>query len=342
MERKQVEEDKRMKAMIMAAGVGSRLMPMTRDIPKPMIPMANRPLLADNLELLKMHGFDRIIANLHYHADCISGYFGDGQAWGVALEYSREAELLGTAGGVKRCEWFLDDTFVIVSGDALTDINLAELVQAHRQKGALATIALKAVPDVENFGIVITDENGLIQSFQEKPRPADALSRVANTGIYVFEPEIFASIPAGQFYDFGKELFPLLVQRGAPFYGVTVADYWCDVGNIETYRQAHADILAGRVRVKRAGRMLEGASNARVLLGEGVQLGAGVSFSGSVVIGAHCQIGDEVKISDSVIWNNTNIGSHTSLQAAVIGSHCSINPGTVLEAGMVMASGTVL
>ena len=329
-----------MKAMIMAAGVGSRLMPMTKDRPKPMIPMANRPLMVDNIELLQAHGFDGIIANLHYYGDCIANYFGDGQAWGVEMHYSREAELMGTAGGVKRCQWFLDDTFVIVSGDALTDIDLAELVRAHKQKGALATIALKEVPDVQNFGIVITGEDGLIKSFQEKPRPEDALSRVANTGIYVFEPEIFASIPAEQFYDFGKELFPLLVRIGAPFYGVPVAGYWCDVGNIETYRQAHADILGGRVRVKTEGELLAGADESRVLLGAGVQMGKNVKFRGSVVIGSGCQIGDNVTIGDSVIWDRTTVGAEASIQGAVIGDDCRINPGSLVEPGAIIASGT--
>lgn len=331
-----------MKAMIMAAGVGSRLMPMTRDIPKPMIPMANRPLMADTVELLQEHGFNNIIANLHYRADYISSYFGDGQAWGVSLDYSREKELMGTAGGVKRCQWFLDDTFVIVSGDALTDINLTQLLRVHREKGALATIALKEVPDVENFGIVITGEDGLIRSFQEKPSAAEALSRLANTGIYVFEPEIFDYIPCDQFYDFGQELFPQLVQCSAPFYGVTVADYWCDVGNIETYRQAHADILAGKVRVKTEGRMLEGEAEGRVLLGAGVQLGKNVTFRGSVVIGPGCQIGDNAMIGDSVIWRDTTIGAETSIQAAVIGTDCRIGPGTVVEVGSVIASSTNL
>lgn len=327
-----------MKAMIMAAGVGSRLMPMTRDIPKPMVPMANRPLMVDNIELLKGHGFDRIIANLHYHADAIADYFGDGQGWGVELHYSREEQLWGTAGGVKRCQWFLDDTFVIVSGDALTDIDLAGLVEAHRQKGALATIALKEVEDVQNFGIVITGEDGRIQSFQEKPSPEEAMSRVANTGIYVFEPEIFELIPPHQFYDFGKELFPLLVAQGAPFYGVTVNGYWCDVGSIETYRQAHADILNGRVRVKTEGTIHPGAGGARVLLGEGVELGARVRFGGSVVIGPGCHIGDAVMISDSVVWHDTSIGSQACLEGAVIGSGCRISPGARPGPGQVMAS----
>lgn len=196
-----------MKAMIMAAGVGSRLMPMTAGVPKPMIPMANQPLMANTVRLLARHGFTELIANLHYHGDQIRAYFRDGSDFGVSMHYSPEDELLGTAGGVKRCAWFLDDTFVIVSGDALTDIDLTRLMEAHRRRGALATIALKEVPDVEHFGIVITDGDQRIRSFQEKPRPEEALSQVANTGIYVFEPEIFQFIPEG-FYDFGKQLFP--------------------------------------------------------------------------------------------------------------------------------------
>jgi NDP-sugar pyrophosphorylase family protein len=327
-----------MKAMIMAAGVGSRLMPMTREIPKPMISMANRPLMANTVQLLQKHGFTSIISNLHYHADSIRGYFGDGQEFGVSMNYSLEEELMGTAGGVKRCEWFLDDTFVIVSGDALTDIDLALLLQAHKQKGALATIALKEVEDVEHFGIVISNEEGLIQNFQEKPRPAEALSNVANTGIYVFEPEIFRYIPPGQFYDFGKQVFPHLVKAGCPFYGITVDGYWCDVGNIDTYRQAHADVLAGMVSTNIGGRLFSVENGGRVLLGEGVHIGKNVSFIGSVVVGSGCTIGNNVRISDSVIWYNTIIRDNSTIQGAVIGANCKISSGVDIEIGAVIAS----
>jgi mannose-1-phosphate guanylyltransferase/mannose-1-phosphate guanylyltransferase/phosphomannomutase len=298
--------------------------------------------MANTVQLLQEHGFKSIIANLHYHADSISGFFGDGQAFGVSMNYSREQELMGTAGGVKRCDWFLDDTFVIVSGDALTDIDLALLVQTHKRKGALATIALKEVEDVERFGIVIANEEGLIKSFQEKPRPEEALSSVANTGIYVFEPEIFKYIPAGQFYDFGKQVFPHLVQAGCPFYGVTVDGYWCDVGNIDTYRQANADVLAGMVRVKTGGMLLSSEIGGRVLLGEEVQVGKNVSFIGSVVIGPGCRIGDNVIISDSVVWNDTVIGDHSNIHGAVIGANCTVSSGIHIAMGAVIASGSVL
>ncbi len=327
--------------MIMAAGVGSRLMPMTTDIPKPMIPLANYPLMANTVRLLQQHGFVDLIANLHYHGDCISNYFADGRDFGVNLQYSPEEELMGTAGGVKRCAWFLNETFVIVSGDALTDIDLTKLVQAHRRHGALATIALKEVPDVEHFGIVITDDNNRIKSFQEKPRPEQALSRVANTGIYVFEPEIFDYIPAGQFYDFGKQLFPRLVEMGSPFFGVPIDEYWCDVGNLDTYRAAHADLLSGKVRAKMVGD-LQRKDDSLVLLGEGVRLGRRVKFSGSVVIGPGTRVGNNVTVSDSVIWDHTIIEDQVNMQSAIVGANCRIPRGTIIDPGAAIASGSKL
>lgn len=328
-----------MKAMIMAAGVGSRLMPMTAGVPKPMIPITNRPLMANTVKLLARHGFNQLIANLHYHGDQISGYFGDGSEFGVSMHYSPEEELLGTAGGVKRCAWFLDETFVIVSGDALTDIDLTRLMEAHRRRGAMATIALKEVPDVEHFGIVITGDDERIRNFQEKPRPEEALSQVANTGIYVFEPEVFQYIPEG-FYDFGTQLFPRLVQMGSPFYGAAIQDYWCDVGNLDTYRQAHADVLAGRVQADWEGRLLYNEESRRVLLGEGSELGNGVRFSGSVVIGPGCRIEDNAVIGDTVIWDHTFIGRGAILRESVVGAGCLVRPGSIVEPGSAIASGS--
>lgn len=331
-----------MKAMIMAAGVGSRLMPLTTKIPKPMIPMGNVPLMESIVKLLHVHGFDDLISNLHYHASNISTHFGDGSRFGVSMQYSLENELMGTAGGVKNCEWFLDDTFIVVSGDALTDIDLGALLQTHRSKGALATIALKDVKEVEHFGVVITDENGKIQKFQEKPRPEEALSHHANTGIYVFEPELFKYIPVRQFYDFGKQVFPHLVKTGAPFYGVPIEDYWCDVGNISTYCKAHADILQNRVRVSVAGNIIDTAQGGRLLLGEGVTCGNNVRFEGNVVIGSGCRIEDNVYISNSVIWDNTVIGGKSIIKEAVVGSACVLGPGVKLNSGAVVAQGCTL
>lgn len=332
-----------MKAMIMAAGVGSRLMPLTMNIPKPMVPMANRPLMEDIVKLLKIHGFEQLIANLHYHAKVICGYFDDGSAFGVEMNYSLEEELMGTAGGVKNCEWFLDDTFVIVSGDALTDVDLSALLAAHRKNGALATIALKEVEEVEHFGIVVTDENDRINRFQEKPRKNEALSHCANTGIYIFEPEIFKHIPARQFYDFGKQVFPHLVKIGAPFYGVPVDDYWCDVGNIDTYRQAHEDIVLGEVKAIQSGELLlTSDEGAHVLVGEGTCIGKNVKWNGTVVIGSGCVIEDNAVISSSVIWNNSVVGQGAAIHEAVIGSNCTIGNSVKIQSGSVIASDCIL
>lgn len=328
--------------MIMAAGVGSRLMPLTMHIPKPMVPVGNRPLMEHIINLLGNHHCKQLIANLHYHSRSISDYFQDGSKYGLSLNYSPEEELMGTAGGVKKCEWFLDDTFVIISGDALTDIDITSLLQAHRRHGALATLALKRVEQVEHFGIVITDEEQRIKSFQEKPKAAEALSNMANTGIYIFEPEIFKYIPARQFYDFGKQVFPHLVKVGAPFYGVTVDDYWCDVGNIDTYRQAHQDLLKGQVGVRSAGQLIYSSAYARALTGREVKLGEKVQLQGTVVIGDGCNIGSGAVLKDCVIWDNSVIGDGAVIDQAVVGSNCHLGSGAQLNAGVVVGSGCVL
>lgn len=330
-----------MKAMIMAAGVGSRLMPLTIDIPKPMIPMANRPLMENIVELLTHHGFDQIIANLHYHADRISEYFLDGSLYGANMVYSRESELMGTAGGVKKCAWFLDEAFVIVSGDALTDANLTYLIQEHKKKGALATIALKEVQEVEQFGIVITDDNGKINSFQEKPQPHAALSNTANTGIYIFEPEIFSYIPANEFYDFGKQVFPHLVKIGAPFFGINITDYWCDVGNLATYQQAHADILEGRINLVPGGKMITGRES-RVLLGEGAKISDDVDFKGNCIIGPGCRIAGGAVIDNTIIWSDSVIKDQAVLRNCIVGAGCRIGASAQIGSGAVAASGCII
>ncbi|KUG03234.1 mannose-1-phosphate guanylyltransferase / phosphomannomutase [hydrocarbon metagenome] len=331
-----------MKAMIMAAGVGSRLMPLTMHIPKPMVPVGNRPLMEHIVHLLGNHGCKQVIANLHYHSRIINEYFKDGARYGMSINYSLEDELMGTAGGVKKCDWFLNDTFVVISGDALTDLNITALLHAHRQNGALATIALKKVDEVEHFGIVITDENNKIKSFQEKPKSAEALSKTANTGIYIFEPEIFKYIPARQFYDFGKQVFPHLVKIGAPFYGVSINDYWCDVGNIDTYRRAHADLLAAEVRVRSSGRIICSSDQARVLTGKQVIIGDKVKFQGTVIIGDGCVIGSGVELHNSIIWNDSRIGDRCVINEGVVGSGCQLGSSVRMEAGAVVGSGCKL
>lgn len=313
-----------MKAMIMAAGVGSRLMPLTSEIPKPMIPVANRPLMAGIVELLREHGFNDIIANLHYHADVIEDYFGDGSRFKVSLQYSREEELMGTAGGVKKCAWFLDQTFVVMSGDALTDIDLTALLEEHRKKGALATIAIKKVDDVERFGIVIADEEGRIRSFQEKPKREEALSNYANTGIYIFEPEIFDYIPPDEFYDFGKQVFPHLVKIGAPFYAALTDAYWCDVGNIHTYHQANVDVLLGKVKSKMEGSLVKG-ENYCLLVGEDAVVDEEARIIGYNVVGKGCSIGAGTVLHNAVVWEGNRVDKNTVLKDCILGRGCLVN-----------------
>jgi NDP-sugar pyrophosphorylase family protein len=324
--------------MIMAAGVGTRLMPLTSEVPKPMVPMANRPLMESIVQLLAEHGFTEVIANLHYHADSIANHFRESPRPGMKMIYSREDELMGTAGGVKRCEWFLDDTFVVMSGDALTDVDLTSLIEEHRRKGALATIAVKAVDEVEEFGVVVSDADNRITSFQEKPAQEEALSNQANTGIYIFEPEIFDYIPARQFYDFGKQVFPHLVKINAPFYIAVTDDYWCDVGNLGTYRQAHSDILQGKVRYAAAG-TAKRTDKASILIGEGTVIEEDVQLSGNVVIGAGCHIDRGVLLNDCILWDQVQVGAEAQMQECILGTACQVGRRSQLGEGTVVAPG---
>lgn len=333
-----------MKSMIMAAGVGSRLMPLTMEIPKPMVPMANRPLMENIVKLLAEHGFNEVIANLHYHADSIANYFGGNPVSDTQLLYSREDDLMGTAGGVKKCAWFLNETFVVMSGDALTDVDLSELMASHKKNGALATIAVKTVEEVEQFGVVVSSDDGRITRFQEKPQREEALSHDANTGIYIFEPEIFNYIPEHEFYDFGKQVFPHLVRIKAPFYAALTEDYWCDVGSLDTYRQAHSDILQGRVRVPANG-ILKRTAKANILIGPEVEIADDVQFSGDVIIGPGCRIFPGVKLDSCILWNDVQVAEQANLQGCILGAHAkvgkqvSVGTGTVIGAHCQLKSG---
>ncbi|HHZ19537.1 MAG TPA: NDP-sugar synthase [Firmicutes bacterium] len=345
-----------MKAMIMAAGVGSRLEPLTCNIPKPMVPVVNRPALEHIIRLLVKNGIHQVAANLWYLPDKIMDYFGDGSAFGVSLRYSLEENLMGTAGGVKKLQDFFDETFVVISGDALTDINLDALIQAHKEKKAIATIALMEVEDPRQFGVVITDEDGRIKAFQEKPQPGEELSRKANTGIYVFEPAIFDHIPAGQVYDFGKQVFPHLVQAGVPFYGFPIADYWCDIGTLTQYRLANYDVLRGKVRIDIPGIWHPGAVyvgentyiaptaqiGSKVVIGKGCRIADGVEIFGETVIGDNCIIQENTTIFASVVWNNTRIDRDSRLVECVVGSECYLKEGSVIGAGVILSDSCVI
>ncbi len=251
-----------MKAMILAAGKGTRVQPITHTIPKPMIPILQKPVMEFLLELLRQHGFTEVMVNVSHLAEEIENYFRDGQRFGVEIAYSFEGRIedgeligdaLGSAGGLKKIQnfqKFFDDTFVVLCGDALIDLNLSEAVRKHRQSGALATIITKRVPKekVSSYGVVVTDDDGRVKAFQEKPGVEEALSDEINTGIYLFEPEIFEHIPDGVSYDIGSQLFPKLVEKGLPFYALPMDFEWVDIGKVPDYWHAIRSVLQGDIR----------------------------------------------------------------------------------------------
>jgi mannose-1-phosphate guanylyltransferase/mannose-1-phosphate guanylyltransferase/phosphomannomutase len=314
-----------MKAMLLAAGLGTRLRPLTYELPKPMVPVLGRPVMEHILRLLARHGFDDVVANLHYFPDLIRDRFGDGSEYGLRLVYSYEPELMGTAGGVRNVrDHFGGETFLIISGDALTDIDLTALWRAHKEKGGIATLALKRVDDPSQLGVVIVDEHGRIQGFQEKPDPAEALSNLGNCGIYVFEPEIFDFFPEPEFVDWAMDVFPKLLEQDVGFYGHEFPEYWNDVGSLEEYRQGNFDALEGRVHVDMAGlgngevpgdAEIEGP----VFIGQGCEIAPGVRLTGPVVIGEGSRIGENSALRDTIVWPRTEVEPGTVLIGAVAG-----------------------
>src|SRR5579871_3539740 len=340
-----------MKAMILAAGVGSRLDPLTRNVPKPLVPIINRPVMEYLVELLKKHGFDEIMVNLHYLGDQIEGYFGDGSRWGVHIHWSKEDKLWGDAGSVKRVEeFFKDDTFIVIGGDDLTDMDLTKLVKTHRDKGALATIALSLVDDPSEYGIVLMNEDSRITRFLEKPKGEVIFSNTANTGVYIFEPEIFEQIPRGTFYMFGKQVFPQLLDQRRPLYGHLTAAYWKDVGNLKVYQQTHKDVLEGRVNVPMPyeevrkfvwmGENVQIDESAEigypVAIGNNVHIKAGAKVLENTVIGNDCAVEEDAVVRDSILWDGAVIMRGTQLERCVVGKDCRIQTDAAIFDGIVV------
>lgn len=339
-----------MQTVVMAGGQGSRLRPLTSNQPKPMVPVANKPLMVHLVDLLKKHGFDDVVITLQFLPTIITNYFGDGSAWGVNISYVTEESPLGTAGSVRNARAFLDRTFVVVSGDALTSIDLAAAAGYHREKGSAVTIVLKKVPNPLEFGIVITDGDGRIERFLEKPGWGEVFSDTINTGIYIIEPEVLDYIPDDRAYDFSKDLFPRLLADGFPLFGYVADGYWCDVGNLEQYLRVHRDILDGLVDVKIPGHRLENG----VWLGDGVEIDDAASITGPVLIGNHVKIETLAKVREysvlgnnvvvkrdnflhrSVIMDNTYLGPSCHIRGTVVGRNCDIKSGVRIDEGAVL------
>jgi mannose-1-phosphate guanylyltransferase/mannose-1-phosphate guanylyltransferase/phosphomannomutase len=324
-----------MKAMVLAAGLGTRLQPLTFEVPKPMVPVLDRPVMAHIVGLLERQGFDEVVANLHWFPDTIRGYFGD------RIEYRYEEELLGTAGGVRNVrDFFADDLVVVVSGDALTDLDLNALVERHRGAGGIATLTVKKVPDTREYGVVIHDQDGRIQGFQEKPDPAEALSDLGNCGIYCFSPEIFDYLPERPFADWAQDVFPELLAHDVPFFVHEIEDYWNDVGSLAELRTGTFDALEGRLKLEVSGeevaegvRVGEGSSidsceqvDAPAWVGAGCDLGAGTRLMGPVVVGDRSRIGANVSLRESIVLPGTEVPEGTILTGAIVG-HADVVEG---------------
>jgi mannose-1-phosphate guanylyltransferase len=312
--------------MLLAAGLGTRLRPLTYELPKPMVPILGRPVMEHIMRLLARHGFDDVVANLHYFPDLIRDHFGDGSRQGIRLVYSYEPELMGTAGGVRNVrDHFENQTFLIISGDALTDIDLTALWRRHKEAGGIATLALKPVDDPSQLGVVILNEDGRIQGFQEKPARGEELSNLGNCGIYVFEPEIFDHFPEKEFVDWAQDVFPALLERDVSFYGHEIAEYWNDVGSFEEYRQGNFDALEGKVQVEMAGSRngarLPGDAEVEgsVFIGDECEIASGVRLTGPVVIGERSRIGEGAALRDTIVWPGTDVDPGTVLIGGVAG-----------------------
>ncbi|MBN2821796.1 MAG: NTP transferase domain-containing protein [Coriobacteriia bacterium] len=345
-----------MKAVIMAGGEGTRLRPLTSMRPKPMVPIVNQPVMEHIIGLVKHHGMDEVVATLMFMPQVIEDYFGDGDEWGVKISYAIEESPLGTAGSVKNAEEALTEPFLVISGDALTDIDLREVIDFHNSHDGPVTIALKRVPDPLEFGVVITDESGRIQRFLEKPSWGQVFSDTINTGIYVLDPMIFEHIPSDEPYDFSSQLFPDLMEKGFPLYGCVVEGYWCDVGSLDSYMQVHKDILDGNAMIYVPG------AKARndVWVGKGADVDPGAHIGNKVVIGANtkvrrgavlgdytiigdnCLVGYDADLGHSIIWSDSFIGAGSELKGTVVCRRADIRARAKLLPGSTIGDETMV
>jgi mannose-1-phosphate guanylyltransferase/mannose-1-phosphate guanylyltransferase/phosphomannomutase len=307
-----------MKAMVLAAGLGTRLKPLTFEIPKPMVPVLDRPVMAHIVGMLEAQGFDELVANIHHYPETIRSYFGE------RLEYRFEEELLGTAGGVRNvADFFGDDEVVVVSGDALTDVDVRALVERHRASGGIGALTVKKVADPSEYGVVIHDDDGRVEGFQEKPEPGEARSELASCGIYCFSPEIFDYFPDEDPVDWAKDVFPVLLDNDVPLYIHEFDGYWNDVGSLDELRQGTWDALDGKLRleVSDGGRAPDGVEviDGPIWIGDDVSFSSDVRLMGPVVVGDASRIGGGVSLRESIVFPGTEVADGEILVGAIHG-----------------------
>jgi mannose-1-phosphate guanylyltransferase / phosphomannomutase len=337
-----------MKAVVMAGGEGTRLRPLTSNQPKPMVPVVGKPCMEHILELLREHGLTEVIVTVAFLPQAIRSYFGQGETLGMEIGYSVEESPLGTAGSVRLAAKLLDETFLVISGDALCDVDLGKLIAFHKERGAAVTIGLKSVDNPLEFGIVVTDEEGRIERFLEKPSWSQVFSDTINTGIYVLEPEVLRHVPTDRPYDFSKELFPYLLEMGRPLYGYVLDGYWQDIGNLDQFRQANFDALEENVHLNIPGIRIRG----NVWLGEGVDIADLEQIEGPAYIGNYCRVApgatvgshsvlsnsvtlrERARTTRSVIDSSTHIGRSSLIEGAILGRSCDLRGHVRIHEGV--------
>ncbi len=353
-----------MKAIILAAGQGTRVRPLTYEVPKPMVPILGKPVMEYLVEELARHGVSEIMVNISHLPEQIERYFGDGRRWGVNIGYSFEGHIqdgkiiatpIGSAGGIKRIQdfsGFFDDTFVVVCGDALIDLDITTAVRKHWQKGAAASICVHKVPRsrVANYGVVVCEDDGRITSFQEKPSVKDARSNLVNTGIYIFEPEVLELVPSGRQYDIGSELFPEIVDRGLPFYAIHEPFNWVDIGRLSDYWEANQQLMSGKLRdIKVPGKQVQPGVwtglncsvdwgevhiEGPVYIGSSSRIEAAAEIIGPTWIGHGCHVKSGAVISRSILFEYTRLGSAGCVEDSVVfGRYCVDKDGNAAHQG---------
>ena len=340
-----------MRAVLMAGGSGTRLRPLTCDLPKPMVPILNRPIAEHIINLLKRNQISEIIATLHYLPDVMRDYFQDGSEFGVEMTYAvEEDQPLGTAGCVKNIAELLDGTFVVISGDSITDFDIKAAIEFHKQKNSKATLILARVPNPVEFGVVITDSQGRINRFLEKPSSSEIFSDTVNTGTYILEPQVLDYLPSNTESDFSKDLFPLLLEKQEPIYGYVGEGYWCDVGHLDAYREAQYDGLQSKVKIdfaykqKKPGMWVgentyidpSAKIQTPVLIGSNCRIGARVNIEAGTVIGDNVAIGADSDLKRPIVWNGVAVGDEVSLSA------CAISRGSRIDRRAQILEGAVL
>ncbi|MGE5474051.1 MAG: sugar phosphate nucleotidyltransferase [Ignavibacteriales bacterium] len=345
-----------MKVVIMAGGEGTRLRPLTCNIPKPMVPIMNKPIMQHIIELLKKTDLFDIAVTLQYMPEIIKSYFENGEKFGVSIKYYIEQSPLGTAGSIKNAQDFLDDTFVVISGDALTDINLNDAIEFHKKNKSIATLVLTRVKVPLEYGVVVTDNGGKITRFLEKPSWGEVFSDTVNTGIYILEPEILKMIKKDEVFDFSKDLFPYILKNKMPMYGYITENYWCDIGDLRAYFQSHIDIFEKKVNIdiegtRNVGEIWFGEDceihpesqiNGPVVLGKNVKVKKGAIIDSFSVIGDNVIFEESSYVKRSIVWKNCYIGNNTRLNGTIISSKVQTMEGSIINENSIIGNGTII